>query len=69
MVKFRKGISEESIKAIQDKLGIETISVSPKSNIYRMKIKNRASVEEIVNSLQSLREVEYSEPNYVFDFQ
>ena len=69
LIKFKEGTSEESIKAIQNKLNLKIISVVPKIYIYRMKIQNNSSVEEVIKKLQGFKEVEYSEPNYVLDFQ
>jgi hypothetical protein len=68
LVKFKDGTSNEIIKAIQNKLNLITINVIPRINVYQMKIQNRTPVEEVVKSLQSFREVEFSEPNYVFHF-
>ena len=69
LIKFKDGTDLQSIKTIQKKLGLTTIKVVPKLNIYRMKIENGSSVEEIMKRLQGFLEVEYSEPNYIVDFQ
>ena len=68
LIKFKDGTSEESIKAIQNKLNLKIITVVPKIGIYRMKIQNSSTVEKVIKSLQGFKEVEYSEPNYVLDF-
>jgi len=69
LIKFKQGTAHENIRAIQEKLDIETISVNVTLNVYRMKIKSCASVEEIIKSLKNFKEVEYSEPNYFYDIQ
>ena len=69
LIKFKDGTDVQSIKTIQKKLGLRTIKVVPKLNMYQMKIQNGSSVEDIMKRLQSFREVEYSEPNYIVDFQ
>ena len=69
LIKFKDGTNVQSIKTIQERLGLRTIKVLPKLNIYRMKIQNGSSVEEVMKRLQSFREVEYSEPNYIVKFQ
>jgi len=69
LIKFKDGTDVQSIKAIQERLGLTTIKVVPKLNIYHMKIQNGSSVEEVMKSLQSFREVEYSEPNYIVKFE
>ena len=68
LVKFKDGTNEERIKDIQNKLNLKTIKVIPRINVYQMKIQNSTPVEEVVKGLQSFREVEYSEPNYVLHF-
>ena len=69
LIKFKDGTDLQSIKTIQKRLGLRTIKVVPKLNIYRMKIENGSSVEEVMKRLQGFLEVEYSEPNYMVDFQ
>ena len=69
LIKFKDGTDVQSIKTIQERLGLTTIKVVPKLNIYHMKIQNGSSVEEIMKRLQSFREVEYSEPNYIVNFE
>ena len=69
LIKFKDGTNVQSIKTIQERLGLRTIKVLPKLNIYRMKIQNGSSVEEVMKRLQSFREVEYSEPNYIVKFE
>lgn len=69
LIKFKDGTDRQSINTIQKKLGLRTINVVPKLNIYRMKIENGASVEEVMKRLQEFFEVEYSEPNYTVNFQ
>ena len=68
LVKFKDGTSLQIIEAIQKKLGLRTIKVVPKLNIYHMKIRNGASVEGVMKRLKDFLEVEYSEPNYIVDF-
>jgi hypothetical protein len=69
LIKFKDGTDVQSIKTIQERLGLRTIKVLTKLNIYRMKIQNGSSVEEVIKRLQSFREVEYSEPNYILKFE
>jgi hypothetical protein len=69
LIKFKDGTDVESIKAIQEKFGLRTIKIMSKQNIYRMKIQNGSSVQEVIKRLQSFKEVEYSEPNYIVKFQ
>ena len=69
LIKFKDGTDMESIKTIQEKLDLKTIKVVSKQKIYRMKIQSGASVEEVMKRLQSFKEVEYSEPNYIRKFE
>ena len=69
LIKFKDGTDVQSIKTIQERLGLTTIKVVPKLNIYHMKIQNGSSMEEVMKRLQSFREVEYSEPNYIVNFE
>ena len=69
LIKFKDGTDLQNIKTIQKRLDLTTIKVVPKLNIYRMKIMNGSSVEEVMKRLQEFLEVEYSEPNYMVDFQ
>ena len=69
LIKFKDGTDVKSIKTVQERLGLTTIKVVPKLNIYHMKIQNGSSVEEVMKRLQSFREVEYSEPNYIVNFE
>ncbi len=68
LIKFKDGTDVQSIKTIQKRLGLRTIKVVPKLNIYRMKIQNGSSVEEVIKRLKGFREVEYAEPNYIVNF-
>jgi hypothetical protein len=69
LIKFKDGTDLQSIKTIQKRLCLRTIKVVPKLNIYRMKIENGSSVQEVMKRLEGFLEVEYSEPNYMVDFQ
>jgi hypothetical protein len=69
LVKFRDGTDEGAIETIRRQLSLETIRVSPKLPLYRMKILDGSSVEEVIERLQGFDEVEYSEPNYIIEFQ
>jgi len=68
LIKFKDGAEVESIKIIQERLGLTTIKVVSKQRVYLMKIQNGASIEEVMKRLQKFREVEYSEPNYIRKF-
>ena len=69
LIKFKDGTDLQSIETIQKRLDLTTIKVVPKLNIYRMKIENGSSVEEVMKRLKGFGEVEYSEPIYIVNFQ
>lgn len=64
LVKFKEGTEDQSIKAIQEELQLETIRFVYKPNLYLMKILDGSSVEYVIERIQNYKEVEYSEPNY-----
>jgi len=69
LVKFRDGTDEGAIETIRRELSLESIKISPEPPLHRMKILDGSSVEEVIERLQGFDEVEYSEPNYIIEFQ
>lgn len=69
LVKFLDGTEEKFIKDIISQCNLETIKIIPKLNVYHLRIKNDSSVEEVIKILNDIKEVEYSEPNYITTFQ
>lgn len=65
LVKFKDGISGQTVEAIQKEVHLETIRLVSKANLYLMKILDGSSVESVVERLQHYKEVEYAEPNYI----
>jgi len=68
LIKFKDGTGMQRIKSIQKIIGLITIRVVPKLNIYHMKIQNGSSVEEVIKRLKGFKEVEYAEPNYIVNY-
>jgi hypothetical protein len=69
LVKFKAGTDEQSIASIQKQLHLRTAELLEKLNVYRMKIQDGSSVEEIIRRLEDFEEVEYAEPNYIVTCQ
>jgi hypothetical protein len=69
LIKFKDGTDAQRIETIQKSLGLTTIRVIPELKIHYMKIQNGSSVEEVMKRLKEFSAVDYSEPNYIFDFQ
>lgn len=64
LVRFKEGTAANTIQAIQNEVGLNTIRIVPKLNIYRMKILDASPVEEVIEQLESFDSVVYAEPNY-----
>ncbi|MFZ3091915.1 MAG: hypothetical protein WA240_15010 [Nitrospirota bacterium] len=65
LVKFKEGVSEEEIKAINKGRGTEVIEVIKGIGVYRLKIINNKSVEDMVEAYSKDPRIEYAEPNYI----
>jgi hypothetical protein len=65
LVKFRDGTTDQTKKAIQKEVHLETIRLISKPNLYLMKILDGSSVERVLERLGKFKEVKYAEPNYI----
>ena len=65
LVKFRDGTTDQTKKAIQKEVHLETIRIISKPNLYLMKILDGSSVESVMERLRNYEDVQYSEPNYI----
>ncbi|MGB6383234.1 MAG: hypothetical protein WBG51_18840 [Syntrophobacteria bacterium] len=65
LVKFRDGTTDQTKKAIQKEVHLETIRLISKPNLYLMKILDGSSVESVMERLGKFKEVKYAEPNYI----
>ena len=65
LVKFRDGTTDQTKKAIQKEVHLETIRIISKPNLYLMKILDGSSVESVMERLRNYEGVQYSEPNYI----
>jgi hypothetical protein len=65
IIRFEDETDERTIETIQKELGLETIKVISKPNLYLMKILDDTSVETMVERLRNHKKVKYAEPNYV----
>jgi len=65
LVKFRDGTTDQTKKAIQKEVHLETIRIISKPNLYLMKILDGSSVESVMERLGKFKEVKYAEPNYI----
>ena len=69
LIKFKKGTGQPDIEQIQKQLGLETVRVVSRPNLYLMKTVKGQSVQEIVKRLQEFKAVDYAEPNYARTIQ
>jgi serine protease len=65
IVKFKNGITKDTVKSINSAYGLSTISKSPHSGFHKLRIPNGKTVFEMVEKLCNNPFVEYAEPNYI----
>jgi hypothetical protein len=64
LVKFNPDTDPQTIARIQAELKLETIRQFRSPNLFLMKITHGATVEAIVEKLNTYQAVKYAEPNY-----
>jgi YVTN family beta-propeller protein len=69
LVKFKTGISPESIEKIAEESGLTIIKRVSPPNLYLMEASDDVTVEEIMKRLSEYEQVEYCEPNYIYKIQ
>mgnify|MGYP001561477793 FL=1 len=65
LVKFKEGVTEEEIKAINKDMGAEVMEFIKGIRVYRLKIISNKSVEDMVEAYSKDPRIEYAEPNYI----
>ncbi len=65
LVKFKEGVTEEEIMAINKMMETEVIEVIKGIGVYRLKIISNKSVEDMVEAYSKDLRIEYAEPNYI----
>jgi serine protease len=65
LVKFKEGVSEEEISAINKEKGTEVLEFIKGIKVYRLKIISNKSVENMVEAYSKDLRIEYAEPNYI----
>ena len=65
LVKFNPDTDPQTIARIQAELKLETIRQFRSPNLFLMKITHGATVEAIIEKLNTYQAVKYAEPNYV----
>ena len=64
LVKLKPGTDTAALAVLQRDLGLETLKPLSLPGVYLMKIKNGASVQAVIQKLNTYDMVEYGEPNY-----
>jgi len=65
VVKFKSGVSEETIARINQRHGTSVFYVSKQGKFRRLKVPAGKTVEELVDVYNKDPNVEYAEPNYI----
>ncbi len=65
IVKFKSGITAETINRIYTELGASEIYTSPRAGFKRIAISSLSNVDEAVEQFRARADVEYAEPNYI----
>ncbi|NOY39795.1 MAG: S8 family serine peptidase [Nitrospirae bacterium] len=65
VVKFKPGVSEETIKGINQRQGTAVFYVSKQGKFSRLRVPAGKTVEELVDIYNKNPYVEYAEPNYI----
>ena len=68
LVKFKGGVSEESILAIRKKFSLVLIEKVKGTSIYRFRLPGDKAVPEAVDMLKKQNEVKTAQPNYIYRF-
>lgn len=65
LVKFKKGVSEETINSINAKIGTSRIRIFRKTGVYHLKLTPGVSVTDAIKAYNFDPNVEYAEPNFI----
>ncbi len=66
IVKFKPGVSDREIDAINVSHGTSVLSVNPIARFMRLRIHGKGrSVQQLVKRYRGIKKVEYAEPNYI----
>jgi len=65
MVKFKLSLGEPMLEATSRAYGLEKIDKIPVLEIYKYRVPESLTVEQIVEALRQNPDVEYAEPNYI----
>ena len=69
LVKFKAGVEDSQVKAMQSEIGLEQIKTIPELNLRVFKITSQKSLQEVIQACQKMSFVEYAEPNQQYRTQ
>ncbi|HEY9765882.1 MAG TPA: hypothetical protein V6C82_05935 [Chroococcales cyanobacterium] len=64
LVKFKEGVSPETILVILKKQGVKVLGFIEGLGIYRLGLPEETSVEAMLERFRAIPEVQYAEPNH-----
>lgn len=66
LVKFKKNVTRDEVEAINKELNATIIKKSKNRNLYRLKISDGETIDNMISKYQRLAEVEYAQPNFIY---
>ena len=69
LVKFKPGVDETQVKALEAEIGLEQVKTIPVLNLRVFKITSQKSLQEAIAACQKMSFVEYAEPNQQYRAQ
>ena len=69
LVKFKAGVEDSQVKAMQSEIGLKQIKTIPALNLRVFKITSQKSLQEVIQACQKMSFVEYAEPNQQYRTQ
>ena len=65
LIKFKPGVLQDRISAINSDAGVKVIKVVPKINLHRLRSTKGKTTKELLEFYRQDPNVEYAEPNYI----
>lgn len=65
LVKFKQGVLQDRISAVNSDAGVKVIKVIPKIGLHRLKSSKGRTTKELLEFYRKDPSVEYAEPNYI----
>ncbi|MFQ5709700.1 MAG: YncE family protein [bacterium] len=69
LVKFKPGVEESQVKAMESEIGLKQVKAIPELNLRVFKIASGKSLQQVLEACQKMPFVEYAEPNQTYRTQ